>query len=82
MTGAPAPDRPRSELVREAVLRDLDAYQGAPIPLALMANAREVAANARELYVVVHRLTEAGVLERSGDGYHRGDPFRYARRSS
>ena len=43
-----------------------------------MTTARAIARDARELYIVAERLRTVGVLERTGLGYHQGDPFRYS----
>ncbi len=78
---------PRAELVRRAILGDLAASPLAAhvgLPLAELTTARGIARDARELYIVAERLRTVGVLERTGEGYHRGDPHRYqlARSSS
>ena len=70
------PPPPRSELVRRAILEDLEAA-GEPLPLAKMPRAREAARNARELYIVAERLRSTGRIVRHGKGYHHGEPHRY-----
>lgn len=68
---------PRAERVRQAILDDLR-RAGAPLPLAELETARSIARGPAELYIVAERLRLAGALERFGEGYHRGDPHRYA----
>jgi hypothetical protein len=67
---------PRAELVRRAILDDLE-RAGGPLPLADLWTARAIARDVRELYIVAERLRATGALERTGEGYHRGDPHRY-----
>lgn len=68
---------PRSEQVRAAILADLEQL-GRPATLSELTAARAIARDARELYIVAERLRSTGAIERAGEGYHRGEPHRYA----
>lgn len=66
----------RAPRVRDAILRDLrDAAR--PLPMRDMTRALQIAANLRELNVVLHRMHRSGALRRYGAGYHYGERYRY-----
>lgn len=67
--------RTRTERIMQAVLQHL--ADGQPRQVAHMPEARRLARSVQEVHTIVHRMYTRGMIERTGAGYHVGDPYRY-----